>query len=479
MTTAPNQGHNDSADPVRDAERVHRDFQALFATNQATGTDHERNCRAARDLIATAPLADPEDPACWPMYRVLSNDLRSLLTLLRRTTVGNHSPAAFRTRVLRTLHYLFASNQHQVGKTMAGLIRDDWAIALGADDPDTFAAANALARCLLGLGKHAEARALWEDILRRQRGVLGDDHPDVLTTASNLAISLIGLAEPAAARTLLVDTLRRSTSVLGADHRASLRAASNLGSCLFELADYRAAHDMYADALGRSRRVLGADHPDTLWVADGLTECLHKLGEHKAAQALADETRQLRKQVRLREQDAAEAAGSGDSSYYDGIEGGFVVAVVREGRRWRCELLHGAAQRQLADVERELAEAADPGAVVFGLIDVDDEFLIILRTGPAKTRLVLSDATAAIDYEIAADVLRELNCEIPELDLDNLDDVEPWPEGDLDLLADVGLAKRTLAKLFAGDLYADEQVLEIAQRLGFEAELLAALDRYE
>lgn len=97
---------------------------------------------------------------------------------------------------------------------------------------------------------------------------------------------------------------------------------------------------------------------------------------------------------------------------------------------------------------------------------------IVLRPAPSGTRLLLSDATAAIDYDIAADVLDALNIEVPDIDPDDLDDVEPWEEGDLSLLADLRLPEPVLAVITAEtDLYPDEQLGMIAQRLGFTTEL--------
>ena len=83
---------------------------------------------------------------------------------------------------------------------------------------------------------------------------------------------------------------------------------------------------------------------------------------------------------------------------------GFGVAVVREDGKWRCTALRRAALNSLAAAETELRELRSAGAV-FGLLDVDEEFLVILRPAPAGTRLLLSDATAALDYDIAAEVL--------------------------------------------------------------------------
>ena len=65
---------------------------------------------------------------------------------------------------------------------------------------------------------------------------------------------------------------------------------------------------------------------------------------------------------------------------------------------------------------------------VFGLLDVDDEFFVIVRPAPSGTRLLLSDATAALDYDIAAEVLEKLDADI---DAEELEDADPFEEGDL------------------------------------------------
>ena len=137
----------------------------------------------------------------------------------------------------------------------------------------------------------------------------------------------------------------------------------------------------------------------------------------------------------------------------------------------------GDALTSLRVAEKELLELRSSGAV-FGLLDVDEEFFVIVRPAPAGTRLLISDATAAIDYDVAADVLDALNVEIPDIDPDELDDVEPWEEGDLGLLSDLGLPDAVLGVILAEtDLYPDEQLTMIAQRCGFESELSAALDK--
>ncbi|MFC9994679.1 tRNA adenosine deaminase-associated protein [Nocardia sp. NPDC127526] len=164
------------------------------------------------------------------------------------------------------------------------------------------------------------------------------------------------------------------------------------------------------------------------------------------------------------------------SDDYDDVEG-FAVAVVREETTWKCTPLSAAALNSLSAAEQELRDLRSSGAT-FGLLDVDDEFFIILRPGPTGSRILLSDATAAIDYDIAADVLEELNIEIPDIDPDDIDDIEPWEEGDLAVLADLGLPEPVLSVILAEtDLYPDEQLGMIAQRLGFANEFAAVLDK--
>jgi putative tRNA adenosine deaminase-associated protein len=158
------------------------------------------------------------------------------------------------------------------------------------------------------------------------------------------------------------------------------------------------------------------------------------------------------------------------------IPDGFGVAVVRENGKWRCSAMRPAALTSLAAAETELRELRSAGAV-FGLLDVDDEFFVIVRPAPAGTRLLLSDATAALDYDIAAEALEKLDLDIrPE----DLDDAEPFEEGDLGLLSDVGLPEAVLGVIISEtDLYADEQIGRIAREMGFENELSAVLDRLD
>jgi putative tRNA adenosine deaminase-associated protein len=154
---------------------------------------------------------------------------------------------------------------------------------------------------------------------------------------------------------------------------------------------------------------------------------------------------------------------------------GFGVAVVREDGKWRCSSLRRGALNSLADAETELRELRSAGAV-FGLLDVDDEFFVIVRPAPAGARLFLSDATAAVDYDIARQVLEKLDADI---DPEDLEDEDPFEEGDLGVLSDIGLSEGVLSIILSDDDYADEQLSRIAQEMGFGDEMSAFLDKLD
>ena len=149
---------------------------------------------------------------------------------------------------------------------------------------------------------------------------------------------------------------------------------------------------------------------------------------------------------------------------------GFAVAVVREEGRWRWQSLDDSALRELDTAITELRKIRTSGAVL-GMLAVDDEFFILLRPSPGGVSLLLSDATAALDYDVAADALDLLRVEPPE------DDDEMWPEGALDIVADLGLPAPEMQVIVDEvDLYPDEQLQMIAQRCGFDGEFGKVLD---
>ncbi|HZZ49527.1 MAG TPA: tRNA adenosine deaminase-associated protein [Pseudonocardia sp.] len=157
----------------------------------------------------------------------------------------------------------------------------------------------------------------------------------------------------------------------------------------------------------------------------------------------------------------------------DDVLPGFAVAAIREEGRWRCVQLDSEALVDLDAAITGLRELRSTGAVL-GLLAVDDCFFALLRPIPGGVSLMLSDAVAALDYDVAADVLDLLRIDLPPED--SADD-DPWPEGDLSIFADFGLTADELSVLASEwDLYPDEQLAAIARRCGFGDALAQVLD---
>jgi len=145
-------------------------------------------------------------------------------------------------------------------------------------------------------------------------------------------------------------------------------------------------------------------------------------------------------------------------------EDGFAVIAYRDGGIWHCDQLPHVS---LDDLDASTAmlrqQPGDGGAVIF--VDVDDEFFVAVRGARAgDPRLLLSDITAAADYELARQALDFLGEDQPADD--DLDEV--WPVGDLGIFSDLGLDEMELRAILDDlDLYADEMIAAIAGRIGF------------
>lgn len=110
--------------------------------------------------------------------------------------------------------------------------------------------------------------------------------------------------------------------------------------------------------------------------------------------------------------------------------------------------------------------------VSFALLCVDDDYFVIVRPTPGEARVFLSDATMAVDDDFAADFLELRDIEIPDVDPDELDDVDGFPDGDFDILADLGISEDQLSYIADNDEdWPSDMLLRIAGDLGFGDEL--------
>jgi len=120
-------------------------------------------------------------------------------------------------------------------------------------------------------------------------------------------------------------------------------------------------------------------------------------------------------------------------------------------------------------IDRLKKQQTNGGAVA--LITIDDEFFLAIRVLGTHVKFFISDISCAIDYEVAAEFLELADLDQPE------EDDEPLPAGDLDIFSDLGRHSMELSTLCDdADLFPDEQIEAIANRLGFSDQLTELLE---
>ena len=130
-----------------------------------------------------------------------------------------------------------------------------------------------------------------------------------------------------------------------------------------------------------------------------------------------------------------------------------------EDGRWSVNSL--TSTRDIGSVIDSIkAQQTNGGAIA--LIAIEDEFVIIARALGDQMQMMISDVTYALDYEVAAELIEVLDLEFPD------EEDESQPGGDLDLLNDLGVSEMELLSILDDtELYPDEQLEAIANRLGF------------
>jgi putative tRNA adenosine deaminase-associated protein len=146
-------------------------------------------------------------------------------------------------------------------------------------------------------------------------------------------------------------------------------------------------------------------------------------------------------------------------AFAEGID--FAVVAYREEGVWQVEEI---ATEKVTDIDSLATELrrwpGDGGAL--GMVSVDEDFFVLVRVTGARTKLLLSDVTAATDWPIARSAVEFLEIPLP----DDEDDQEP--AGDLGILADLGMSAMDMGALVDDyDLYPDEMLGDVAARVGF------------
>jgi len=143
----------------------------------------------------------------------------------------------------------------------------------------------------------------------------------------------------------------------------------------------------------------------------------------------------------------------------DGIE--IALAAYREEGVWQLLELASPVLQTFEALAAALRRFPGDGGAM-GLIALDEDVFMIVRVAGPSVRVLLSDITAADEFDLARTALEHLGLPFPE------EDDEQVPAGDLDILGDLGMHAMDMAVLIDDfELYCDEMLSDIANRLGF------------
>lgn len=141
----------------------------------------------------------------------------------------------------------------------------------------------------------------------------------------------------------------------------------------------------------------------------------------------------------------------------------YAVLAYRADSSWQLGVLPEAVTADLPALVAAVGQQPGENGA-FALVNVADEFFVVVRVQMGRVRVLLSDVTAAVAWDLAAQVLEHLDQDVPGED--DLDDV--WPVGDLGVFDDLGLDEMEMGAILSDtDAYADEMLSALARRLGF------------
>ena len=156
------------------------------------------------------------------------------------------------------------------------------------------------------------------------------------------------------------------------------------------------------------------------------------------------------------------------------MEQDFAVTVARAESGWQVRSFKD--DFSTIDTAVTAVRALRSETAAFAFLCVEDEYFMIVRPTPQGVRLFISDATQACLDEYAARVLGEMGVEAPCLSEEEFEDSDSWPEGDFDILADVGINEQILSIVCdEQEWWASEQIQRLCEELGCEEELARAV----
>jgi tetratricopeptide (TPR) repeat protein/RecA/RadA recombinase len=350
-------------------------------------------------LVAATSDLGAEDPANWPLWRLLIPHCDSALELiadsadvepgvltqaLRAAVAGvRHlfrigwldraeaildtcqravaDPGPLDPEVLAvrscTAYLLQLRGRLAEAETLLRAVLGDTRAIFREDSPEAVDARYALAELLDYRGRMAEAEEEYRAVFAARSSSLGPDHPKTLAArkgVARLSHQRGRLREAEDEYRLVLDTYR---TCLGDRHPATLATRHDLAQVLHERGLFRQAEEDFRQALGTCNQVLGPQHPSTLAMRHELADLLRDRGLLKEAET------EFRAVLDLRR------TAQGDN-HPDTVAARYGLATVLRDRGWPGDAEHEF--REVLEIRRELLGDEHPStlAVRHGLADL-------------------------------------------------------------------------------------------------------------
>lgn len=135
----------------------------------------------------------------------------------------------------------------------------------------------------------------------------------------------------------------------------------------------------------------------------------------------------------------------------------------REDGAWQVSSIPASNAVSMETLIAALSRFPGEGGV-FGAVTVGDDFFLLVRENSQGRWILVSDGAAAWDWSLAEEAVDMLGLTDEEVE-------EFEPAGDTRLLEEFGVSGEDIELLCSNeDLYPDEQLSQIAERLGIAAQ---------
>jgi tetratricopeptide (TPR) repeat protein len=250
-------------------------------------------------VAATADLG-PDDPANWPLWRLLTPHCDSALELIVDAAGHDRGQLApdqlapdqlapdLLAQALRAavagLRHLFQVGWLDRAEAVLDTCRPVVAIS-GPLNPEVLAVRSCAAYLLQLRGRLAEAETLLRAVLADTRAIFSEGSPEAVDARYALAELLDYRGRMAEAEGEYRAVFAARSATLGRDHPQTLAARKGVARMTYQRGRLSEAEDEYRLVLEAYRACLGDRHPDTLATRHDLAQVLHERGLFRPAEA--------------------------------------------------------------------------------------------------------------------------------------------------------------------------------------------------